>query len=625
MSLIRMSLSGAVMILVIVVIRALLLHKLPKRAFLFLWGVVLARLLIPYTLPCSFSAYSLLSEIGAVETVEPAPPTTDLSSGNAVLPPVTDITPGDPAAPFKPNLSPDSTGNVVNTGNVITPAPEAPPENALPFDIGTAVWIAGMAACTVFFTVSYIKCRIRFRESLPVESPRIAEWLSEHKLRRRISVRRSDRIAAPLTYGILRPVILLPKNYEKIDPDDLGFVLAHEYVHIRRFDAVFKILLTAAVCVHWFNPLVWVMYVIANKDIEISCDEAVIKTLGEREKQSYALTLIRMEEIKSGLTPLISHYSKNSTKERIVSIMKFKKATVITILASVLIVAGTVTAFATSAQKRGKTDNTSDTTSDTNSDNVSDVSRSDTPESNPPAESDNFPESEPAVSIPNPSEPPLIDLGDGVKVTQPLLDKSQYVEFSLDPYLEGYVWGEEEEKFLDSLGIPEIKSLYMRAQKLCNYLSTTDLPWTEVASANERKWHDILRKDGNFYGETGYTYDSVYNAYLSAFTEETTKEIFKNHDFLNYNGGFFCQLGAKGGNAWEVHREYELVSRSDTVIEFRRTTFSHDIDFKPSMEYDPALRDQYDKEYIDFKFVKTENGWRAEKFLNAETMDFLLG
>ncbi len=379
MSLIRMSLSGAVMILVIVVIRALLLHKLPKRAFLFLWGVVLVRLMIPYTLPCSFSAYSLLAGIDAPEISQavPAP-----SSGNPTLLPVTDITPGDPAAPLQPDLSQDSA---VNGVSAFTPAPEAPPESGLPFDIGTAVWIAGMAACAVFFTVSYIKCRIRFRESLPVESPRIAEWLGEHKLRRRISVRRSDRIAAPLTYGILRPVILLPKNYEKIDPDDLSFVLAHEYVHIRRFDAVFKILLTAAVCVHWFNPLVWVMYVIANKDIEISCDEAVIKTLGETGKKNYAMTLIRLEEVKSGFTPLISSFGKNAIKERIVTIMKFKKTTVITALASALLVAGTATAFATSAKSP---------------DNIPDNAASSDTVSTPASDTVSAPENDPAETTP---------------------------------------------------------------------------------------------------------------------------------------------------------------------------------------------------------------------------------
>ncbi len=336
MNLIQMSISGAVMILVIVVIRALLLHRLPKRAFTVLWGVVLVRLLIPYTLPCPFSAYSLLEGIGAPEISQAAP---SPSVGNATLPPLTDLNSGDPVTPLEPDLPTDSA-----------PAPEVPLESGLPFDIGTAVWIAGMAACTVSFAVSYIKCRIRFRESLPAESPRITEWLAEHKLRRRISVRQSDRIAAPLTYGVFRPVILLPKNYEKIDPDDLRFVLAHEYVHIRRFDAVFKLMLAAALCVHWFNPLVWAMYLIANKDIEISCDEAVITMLGETEKKRYAMTLIRMEEVKSGFTPLINSFGNNAIKERIVTIMKFKKTTTLAAAAAVFLAVGVTTAFATSAQ-----------------------------------------------------------------------------------------------------------------------------------------------------------------------------------------------------------------------------------------------------------------------------------
>ncbi len=384
------------MILVIVVVRALLLHKLPKRAFLFLWGIVLARLLIPYTLPCSFSAYSLLSEIGAPQISETAGNITVPPSDDPTLPPMTDLAPSDPVTPFEPDLSPGSV--------VMPPAPEVPPENGLPFDIGTAVWIAGMAACTVFFSVSYIKCRVKFRESLPVESPYIAEWLAEHKLRRRISVRRSDRIAAPLTYGILRPVILLPKNYEKIDPNDLRFVLAHEYVHIRRFDAVFKVLLTAAVCVHWFNPLVWAMYVIANKDIEISCDEAVITMLGETEKQSYALTLIRMEEIKSGFTPLISSFGNNAIKERIVTIMKFKKTTALTAAAAAFLAVGITTAFATSAKSP---DNTPDSTtsSDTVSAPISDTtSTPDTTSSGTPDSKTTLPETvtppaEPKISV----------------------------------------------------------------------------------------------------------------------------------------------------------------------------------------------------------------------------------
>ena len=82
-----------------------------------------------------------------------------------------------------------------------------------------------------------------------------------------------DRISSPLTYGILHPVILLPRQNLSLPQETLDCILTHEYVHIRRFDCLLKLLLTAALCLHWLNPLVWVMYLLANRDIELCCDE----------------------------------------------------------------------------------------------------------------------------------------------------------------------------------------------------------------------------------------------------------------------------------------------------------------------------------------------------------------
>ena len=83
----------------------------------------------------------------------------------------------------------------------------------------------------------------------------------------------------------------------------LRYVLEHEFVHIRRFDALWKLLLLAAACAHWFNPLVWVMYVLANRDLELSCDETVVRRFGGA-RASYARVLIGMEAEKSGFAPL---------------------------------------------------------------------------------------------------------------------------------------------------------------------------------------------------------------------------------------------------------------------------------------------------------------------------------
>ena len=320
MNLLQMSRSGAVMILVIVVIRALAINKLPKKAFLVLWGVVTVRLLIPYSLPSSFSVYSLLEHFA---------PTSEA---------VTDM----PATPFAP-MSP--THNVMPV-----PGTSATNMAAASVDPWIIVWMVGALVCAVFFAVAYLKCRREFKASLPVDNEYVRHWLSEHRIHRTIEIRQSGRISAPLTYGVFRPVILMPKTADWDDSDTLKYVLAHEYVHIRRFDAVTKLVLTVALCVHWFNPVVWVMYVLANRDIELSCDEAVIRQFGERTKSAYAMTLIRLEETQSGLTPLCNNFSKNAIEERIIAIMKIKKTSLVALIVAVALVVGVTTAFATSAK-----------------------------------------------------------------------------------------------------------------------------------------------------------------------------------------------------------------------------------------------------------------------------------
>ena len=321
MSLLSMSISGAVMILVVALLRALTLHRLPKRVFWILWCIVLARLLIPYSLPSVFSVYSLAGRLApAAETGEAL----FNASGTPAL-----LTQGAAAMP--------SAGAYT--------APASLPAVS-PFFIA---WLAGALALAGYFTAAYIKCRRMFRESLPVENAWASQWLASHPPRRPVALRQSGRIPAPLTYGILRPVILMPKSTDWDDPESLRYVLAHESAHICRFDALAKLALNAALCLHWFNPAVWGMYLLANRDIELCCDEAVIRLFGDGAKAAYVKALLGMEKTKSGLTPLCSHFNKNPLEERIVAIMKIKKISLAALCAAAVLVAGVTTAFATTA------------------------------------------------------------------------------------------------------------------------------------------------------------------------------------------------------------------------------------------------------------------------------------
>lgn len=325
MSLIEMSVSGAVMILVIAVVRAVALNKLPKRTFLALWGIALVRLMLPYTLPSQVSVYSLWERLSA--WMNPVEPPSGVRVYRAI-----------------------SGAPVTTVGTAATAASAAPRvSETVTVDPWFAIWLVGVIICAAAMVEMYVRCRREFRESLPVQSDFVEQWLCEHPLCRRLSVRQSDRVSTPLTYGIIRPVILLPKNIDMSDERTLEYVLTHELVHIRRFDAVSKLLLVAVVCVHWFNPLVWVMYVLANRDLEISCDEAVIRMLGGESKADYARALIQMEERRSGLSAFYNGFSKNATEERIVSIMKSKKASVVAIFMAVALILGTGAVLATSA------------------------------------------------------------------------------------------------------------------------------------------------------------------------------------------------------------------------------------------------------------------------------------
>ena len=104
---------------------------------------------------------------------------------------------------------------------------------------------------------------------------------------------------------------MLPGHTDWKDERSLQFVLQHEYVHIRRYDAAWKLAAVLAVCMHWFNPAAWLMYVLLSRDMELSCDEGVVRKLGGESSGAYALTLIEMEEKKSGLAPFC-YFSKNA-------------------------------------------------------------------------------------------------------------------------------------------------------------------------------------------------------------------------------------------------------------------------------------------------------------------------
>lgn len=426
MSLMAMSISGAVLILVILAVRAGLKGRLPKRTFAVLWTVALIRLLIPFSVPSSWSAYTLLQN--AVPETEQIRYFTDMIAGNpsggaarfgsadSALPYSTDTAGNagelsgqrsgsgkgsgvqsgegtgaqvnsaqnsqlksgtgsgaqmndaqDPQSISGEESQLDSTSGILSgrqrassiaSDSISEEKPSFAERFADLLPILRGIWAAGFLLCTIAFAWIYFRCCREFQMSLPMEDCFLENWQRTHPLRRRLSIRQSDQILSPLSYGFWRPVILLPKSTKCGDRFQLRYVLEHEYVHIRYFDAAVKLLMAAALCIHWFNPCVYLMYIFFNRDLELACDEAVVRRFGEEEKSAYAMALIEMEEEKSGLLPLGNSFSKNAIEERIGAIMKIKKISPLVHGLSAALVCGITLLFATSCGSYGEAEQT---------------------------------------------------------------------------------------------------------------------------------------------------------------------------------------------------------------------------------------------------------------------------
>ena len=333
-TLLQMSLRGAAVILAVILLRALLLDRLPKRTFLALWTVAMLTLLLPWRLPSPTSVWGLLRV--AAEEKALLPGTSPRFTEQAPDAGISDDLPGAAAQPgptAREGATPQSAG----------------PRRAGPVRILPRAYLAGAGLLLGFFLAAWLRFRRRFRRSVPADNALTRDYVASAKLRRRVRVRESEAVSSPLTCGVLRPMILFlrPTVWERSEALDLVF--AHELQHIRRFDALKKGLLILTLAVHWFNPLVWAMFVLANRDIELACDEAVLRRLGRDKRRAYALTLLEMEEKRSGLSALMSGMAGNAVKQRVRSVMKMKQKGIISIVLALVLVVGVYAVFATGA------------------------------------------------------------------------------------------------------------------------------------------------------------------------------------------------------------------------------------------------------------------------------------
>ena len=308
LKIINMSISASWLILAVLILR-LVLKKAPKWVNVLLWGIVAVRLI------CPLSFESALSLIPSSETI-----------------------PLDIEMAAKPTI--DSGVPAINS--VVNPVLSsfAPPQHVLtsanPLQIWipilNIIWLIGVGALLLYTAVSYWRlCR-----------------KVDTAVRYKGNIFQSENVSSPFVLGIIKPRIYLPFN---MNGQDLEHVVAHEQAHIRRKDHWWKPLGFLLLTIHWFNPLMWLAYVLLCRDIELACDEKVIKELGNEQRADYTQALVACSVNRRMIAACPLAFGEVGVKERVKSVMNYKKPAFWVIIIAVIICVGVAACFLTNPKQ----------------------------------------------------------------------------------------------------------------------------------------------------------------------------------------------------------------------------------------------------------------------------------
>ena len=283
LKIVNMNISASWLVLAVLIL-SFVLKRAPKWVNVLLWGIVAIRLV------CPFSIESALSLIPSAETITPTIMMDQMPSIQTGIPAINSV-----INPVISNSLAPAAGNSVNPLQIWIP-------------ILTFVWITGMAVLLVYTTVSCLHLGRRVSEAVIL----------------RENIYQSENIGSPFVLGIVRPRIYLPYH---IDDQDLNHVVAHEQTHIRRRDHWWKPLGFLLLTIHWFNPLMWLAYVLLCRDIELACDERVIKELDNEQRADYTQALLTCSVNRRMIAACPLAFGEVGVKERVKSVMNYKKPT----------------------------------------------------------------------------------------------------------------------------------------------------------------------------------------------------------------------------------------------------------------------------------------------------------
>ena len=385
-----MMLYGSIMIVFVLILRGLFRNRLPKFVFPVLWGVVLLRFLIPFSVSSPLSIpmpWSAMSPFTAVSSIDMVTAGTASSSVTVVEDsPVVNYVVGDEWRgqtvgydnvsiaydPVKERISVkgDSVSEATEAYGGISQTAYSDYYSSYGSVLGglfsdfdvfykdiymvrwllVIIYIFGLIAVAGILGRQKFRYLKRLQRGLLIEHNETINTILREMGMGHVLVFSNDEIASPMVCGLLNPRIYLPTQMDFQNTTMLRHVLTHETMHIRRQDNWFKCIMVIVLCLNWFNPLVWIMAKCLASDLEAACDAAVIRQCGEETKKDYAFSLLAMAVSGSRTSLLYSAFSKTEVEKRVNNILSYKKATFMALLFTVLLMAGSMTAFASIGQ-----------------------------------------------------------------------------------------------------------------------------------------------------------------------------------------------------------------------------------------------------------------------------------
>lgn len=314
----NMSITGAYISAAIIILR-IAMKKLPKKYSYLLWAILGIRLLCPFSFSSAVSVFNVLvpekPEV-SYSQMEFIPNDIEYSEEPQIIvsvPPVNDS-----INEQLPSAQPNNSANPMQ----------------IAMAVGAYIWAAGTLAMLIYTVVSYISVKKK------VKSATLSDG----------NVYTCASIETPFVFGIIKPRIYLPEN---ISEEDIRYIIAHEQAHISRKDHIVKLVAMAALCVHWFNPMVWLSYRLMTKDMELSCDEKALDTFDDDVKKAYANALLNIS-LKQNRLALggVLNFGESDIKSRIKGVLGAKKPKVIVTIIAVIAVIIAAVCLLTNAVKK---------------------------------------------------------------------------------------------------------------------------------------------------------------------------------------------------------------------------------------------------------------------------------